>query len=942
MIIHNPHKKSSLSLLPWEKKSLSVLLVMLVFTGGVWLISEMPIFTEYKAEIFFKDNYPKIKVRYDEIGEDNWLPIMRRAVVDSAISNSKKYLSNDFIPHININIDFKSWESIKDERNAMMGKAFMSANKNKYKASIQYQGNTIPIKLRLKGERTDHINHPKRWSYRIKTRKGQSIFGMRRFSIQHPDTKGFQREAVFLQFAKELGILSLRYFFIRVSINGEDIGLMAVEEVPGKEELEYSGYKEGHLFKFDDGNVPLLYHSVASSRINSKHGEQGIFENSTSLSTMYEGHYSRIKRLYYNALNAPLRALTESKTPSMRSQEELAFSLMKSVMEGKIAPHKVFDAKKTGRYFAYLALWGNSHAASFRNARYYFSPYTLQFEPIVFDSNARSSRKVWLFPEKSSYRDHEFNRILLRDSVIMASYISEVRALEVMSRKPDFVDKLRGIERTHLDDLREEFLFLPEMDFSSLQKSIAEMSSQIDSGEFFEKEYEETNARDDSKPLVMPKGYVAPDVVHANIINENDKTYLEIHNLFPLKAHIVDLDIRFDGQPVALSKVLSRSLPVTIPPFYYHEYLMHTRIELSNLPDDTDVKVSGKVTVETQEHTEYQFDAGKSYAAVNTHPLEPMPGKLIVEKYPFIRFQEAENCFYIMPGIWIIDEKIIFPVGTCLHIKPQTKLLFAKNAGILLRGKIYAEGTAGQPVIFDSISGTLDDAWSGFTVMNAKERSLLKFVEIKNTNYTRYKGWELTGGVSFYKSDVDIEHGVFENSNAEDALNIVASEFTLHNSKIVGARSDGFDGDFVVGIISNSRFVNIGGDAIDFSGSEIAVEHSIFSDIHDKAVSVGEASTVSASEIRVSNSGTGVAVKDGSDAVINQSEFDGIRYATMMSYTKKNVYGPSRLVAMDIQYSESRNALVAQGKNSIHLDGKKVGGRKVNIVKLYEEGYMKK
>jgi hypothetical protein len=851
-------------------------------------------------------------------------------------------MSGKSVPQININIDFESWEAIKEERAKMLGRAFMSAEKEKHKASIQYLGKEIPIKIRLKGGQTSHIRPPKRWSFRIKTRKNKSIFGMEKFSIQHPNSRGFEREPIFLQLADDLGILSLRYFFVNVSINGEDIGLMAVEEFPGKEQLEYSGRKEGHIFKFDEKNVPLLYHSVANSQIKLANGNKAKIKRAKTIRKMYKGHYSRIKRVYYNSLNAPFRTLSDSKSDAMRFQEKTAFSLMKGVMEGRIAPHKVFDTEKVGRYFAYLALWGNSHSSSFRNARYYFNPYTLQFEPIAYDSNARSSSYIWLWPNNSTYRDHELNRIVLKDPIILASYIKEVKALEVLANSKSFLSDIRTIESKHLSDLREDFLFLPEMELTSLQKSIGKMSSQIDSGKFFEVELETKNTKQDPVPLVLPENYLAPTVIHANLIEVDGKTFLEIHNLFPLETYVTNLDIEINKRPVNLSSFSSQVLPLTIPPFYYNEYLTHTRIELKNFPADAKIKIMGKVKIATQVHVEYDFEVGESYSSTDIHPLESMSATEIVKKYNFIKYNRVDNAFSVKPGTWTIEDRIIFPSGASLNLLANTKLLFESDAGILLKGALRATGEQGHEIIFDSIDGTLERAWAGLTVMKSEDRSLLDHVIIRNTSFTKHNGWELTGGVTFYKSNVDIMNTSFENTIAEDALNIVASEFTLDKSKVSGSRSDGFDGDYVTGKISNSEFINIGGDGIDFSGADVLAVNSVFVNIHDKAVSVGEASKFEGQSLTIVNSGTGIAVKDGSKAFINKSKFEGIRYATMMSYKKKNVYGSSKLTASNIEYNESENSIIAQGKNEVSLDGKKVSRRKVDIEKLYKEGYMKK
>ena len=76
----------------------------------------------------------------------------------------------------------------------------------------------------------------------------------------------------------------------------------------------------------------------------------------------------------------------------------------------------------------------------------------------------------------------------------------------------------------------------------------------------------------------------------------------------------------------------------------------------------------------------------------------------------------------------------------------------------------------------------------------------------------------LTGGVTFYKTNVELKNVNFLGSSAEDALNIVHSNYRLENVLITNCNSDAFDSDFSTGKISHSKFKNIKGDALDFSG----------------------------------------------------------------------------------------------------------------------------
>ena len=65
----------------------------------------------------------------------------------------------------------------------------------------------------------------------------------------------------------------------------------------------------------------------------------------------------------------------------------------------------------------------------------------------------------------------------------------------------------------------------------------------------------------------------------------------------------------------------------------------------------------------------------------------------------------------------------------------------------------------------------------------------------------------------------------------------------------------------------NVKFLNIGNDAIDFSGSNANISNLSFENVSDKLISVGENSNVKISNIKANKSYVGIASKDGSTVV---------------------------------------------------------------------------
>ena len=76
--------------------------------------------------------------------------------------------------------------------------------------------------------------------------------------------------------------------------------------------------------------------------------------------------------------------------------------------------------------------------------------------------------------------------------------------------------------------------------------------------------------------------------------------------------------------------------------------------------------------------------------------------------------------------------------------------------------------------------------------------------------------------------------------------------------------ADSIDLDFCNGSIKNSKFIDIGNDAIDFSGSEVEVENIFANNVKDKVISAGEKSSLNINNLDAQNSEIVIASKDSS------------------------------------------------------------------------------
>jgi len=207
-----------------------------------------------------------------------------------------------------------------------------------------------PIKLRVKGDRLIHWKDKNRTSYKIDLRGPKRIWGLEEFSVQKPITRNYTYEFIFHKLLEFNNLISLKYFFINLSLNDTNQGVYAVEEGFSKELIERNKKRNGPIFGVDE---------VISDK---KDGI--IFPN--ILFDLYS------KKYWLN--NYP--ELTEK-----------ALSKLNRFKKGDLGVEKVFDLKKWATYFAVVDFSKAFHGAIIKSVKFYYNPVTAKFEPIGFDAH---------------------------------------------------------------------------------------------------------------------------------------------------------------------------------------------------------------------------------------------------------------------------------------------------------------------------------------------------------------------------------------------------------------------------------------------------------------------------------------------------------------------------------------------------------------------------
>ena len=286
-------------------------------------------------------------------------------------------------------------------------------------------------------------------------------------------------------------------------------------------------------------------------------------------------------------------------------------------------------------------------------------------------------------------------------------------------------------------------------------------------------------------------------------------------------------------------------------------------------------------------------------------------------------------------GEHIINKPIIVPAGYNLVINKGTTLKMTEKSFIMVEdGSIKFQGSIEEPIVIEPLKEK--SKWKGIYVnsnSNESAISIIDYLNISGVSYFDNGIIQLTGGLNFINSNVDISNIKIENSFSEDAINIVNSQFKISFSEFNHSISDGLDIDYGRGEIINTNFYNIKGDAIDFSGSEVDLKNIIADNVFDKAISAGEKTKLKIDDLRISSSGIGIASKDSSEVYASNIKITNCKISDFAVFQKKEYFSGGFLKADKVS---SCNLSIVQKGSNLSVNGKKVDGKIINIKKLYD------
>ncbi len=328
-----------------------------------------------------------------------------------------------------LDVKSKHWQQVVDKRNAALDRGLLFTDSEDFVPAQFGDGTSVvDAKIRLKGDLLDHLKHPDRWSFRVKIRGDHAYHGMRRFSLQPPATRNYLNEWVLHRMVKDEGLIGLRYDFVQLTLNGNDLGVYALEEHFAKQVIESNQRREGPIVRFEE-------------------------------TTLWGVHQLDPEDAYYSAPITGFELKSALEDPVGRGLFQLAAAQLRGLRDGTKPLDEVFDLAAVAHYFAICDLLGAQHGISYNNLRFYFDPVDALFEPVAYDGIAgdRIAAPAEARANALGIDGQAFLRVFFADPSFCAHYHRSLARVTEESFLGDFLERWATDIERHQQVIRSQY-----------------------------------------------------------------------------------------------------------------------------------------------------------------------------------------------------------------------------------------------------------------------------------------------------------------------------------------------------------------------------------------------------------------------------------------------------------------------------------------------------
>ena len=773
-------------------------------------------------------------------------------------------------------------------------------------------------RIRIRGDQSGHwLNKKKSW--RITFKKERPFQGRRSINLNYPNDKMLEVEEAAYKLARKLDLLVPDSGFLLVRQNHADMGLYFWTEHLDRYLLERLEYPEGEIFGGDD---------VSFEKIKSH-------EQATGNPVTHDFNPAAYKTFIHKNGEVALGA-------QKRWHDFLELLATRDAHRIDAHISEFLNIEKFSAWYSILLIFGNNHAQSPDNLKWFYDPTTGLFEPILYDvqlhrgSPIDIERNLYnqvvaairLSEKVREYQSRILHKIVSREDKAIPEMLRSVyRNIEPYLYRgvEPFDMQLPGVGRFTVRDLN----YTHEKRYELLRSNIQTIKDYLVSHRVFVSSQYHIDADGGRLAMeVFPQG-VASVVLKSLIIkpvsefpDESPSIRFALQDDTGIRRELESSQsvftkeqwtFSFAGEKLVLPRFgnLAEDEKKTWTLTVFIEGLNSYALGSGPTPALATLTVENGVTGEIipshhlrSTKVAIEFPTGVAFVAdksggtpfgysedfelANVDPKSELAEFLASSRLPL----RVEDEALVLPaGRHEIHQNLVVPKGYHMVLEPGARIYLGPNTNILTFASIRFVGNSKDSVVVDQL--VPGSSWGIIGVVSAHGVSVMDHVSLRGGGAgtkTVFEGIYFTGQLNFHGSDVEIANSQIMDSEGEDGLNVKNARFKLENVVFAGNRADAFDGDWVTGSVTSSRFVNNGNDGLDLSGSNVLVVDTILSGLGDKAVSSGEQSKVDIINSRIESSVYGVTAKDLSHVRTYACTISGNRYG-LAAYRKKPIFG---------------------------------------------------
>lgn len=780
--------------------------------------------------------------------------------------------------------------SVKEKYLKLLNKDLPNSGKLKaYPAFLKASdsNNIFRVKIRYRGDNLWHWLF-KQKSLRISFEKNQSYKMRSKINLVNPPYIFGFRDVAAYKISQELGILSPECYPARVFINGEYMGVYLFLDQPDESLLRRNNVMPGSIYygddSDDDGKTELTEYGASNLFFDEKRWVKQSNRNA-------EQKENR------NEIIKFIDILSEKNRNEFYKNFE-----------------KYFDKEKYFNYMAIDRITGTWMHDMNHNHKIYFDPYKGKFEPIQWDvrhftTYLEKDRVAYTLLERvqeNPILDNEIDKIIYNLYLNnITEKISNIYKNTITAAKMDLLaDKYKEGANfgfaTKPYTYNEQVAYM-ENDLKMLkyrENYITNNYIKNDDVKYFCEKIE------DNKYLInlYVSGNTAVKVEISALLKNNEIDINKKNHLY--KNTLDNIEVLYPGRKIIpnLQRVVYISNRKVVPTTEVYEFII-----TSSHIDDALKKINIYNYITNEKIFATEIKAKLKRECTSIHPW---------------KIKKLKKETKILSGSIIISEDTIVDKEINTIIMPGTRILFNPNKSIYFYGKVVANGTKEDPIIFDS--NIIGKKWGSVVLQgNNCSGSLFKYCRIKNGSIAEHSMIKYTSPFNIHDvKDFTVENCyIGKNYLGDDAMHVAyAKSGIIKNNFYENSLMDALDIDISNLIVEGNIFNNIGNDAIDIMTSTVNVNNNTLINTKDKGVSIGEKSDVKLSSNFFINNYIGIEVKDNSLAYSKKSLIINPKKYAINLYHKNKRYDKGGTLTADDTVILGNNKVENDEQSKINLN----------------------